>query len=158
MVRLLARTKFEEDTVPALEKYGMGSVVWSPLASGLLTGKYDEGIPADSRLGRLKWVREWVYSDEKRDRVKRFRQVAEDAGCTRAQLAIAWAAANPVVSSVILGATSLNQLHENLAALRVPIDGAVRKKLDGLFPPDKPEKPHKDRDKKKPRKRKHEDD
>lgn len=155
---LVARTKFEEDTVPALEKYGMGSVVWSPLASGLLTGKYDDGIPADSRLGRLTWVRDWVYSDEKRDRVKQFRQVAEDAGCTRAQLAIAWAAANPAVSSVILGATSLNQLHENLAASRVPIDGAVRKKLDALFPPDKPPKPHKDRDKKKPRKRKHDDD
>ncbi len=155
---LVARTKFEQDTAPALKKHGLGSVIWSPLASGLLTGKYDDGIPADSRLGRLKWVRNWVYSDQKRDRVKRFLQVAEDLGCTRAQLAIAWAAANPTVSSVILGATSLRQLRENLGALQVQLDGTVHKRLDALFPLDKPEKPEKDRDKKKPRKRKRQND
>lgn len=136
---LLARGKFEKDVRPVLEKAGMGAVVWSPLGSGLLTGKYDDGLPEGSRLARIDWLREWVWSEEKLDRVRRFKTYADSLGCTRAQLAIAWAAAQPGVSSVILGATRLEQLQENLGALNVAIDDELARKLDALFPVKEPE-------------------
>lgn len=134
---LLARAKFEEDVQPVLKKRGMGAVVWSPLAAGLLTGKYDDGFPEDSRFGRVKWIRDWMYSDARRDQVRAFKDHAEALGCTRAQLALAWAARQPGVSSVITGVTRREQLAENLAALSVAISDEVGRALDKLFPPDR---------------------
>jgi len=131
---LLARGKVERDVRPAAERLGMGLVVWSPLYSGVLTGKYDDGVPADSRLARIDWLREKLCVEENLDRVRRFKLVAEGAGFTRARLALAWAVSRPGVSSVILGATRLEQLHENLAALDMDISPKLGDELDKLFP------------------------
>ena len=131
---LLARAKFEQDVRPVLDAQGMGAVIWSPLAAGMLTGKYDEGFPPNSRFGRIKWIREWMYSEQRRDRVRAFKAHADALGCTRARLAIAWAARRPGVSSVITGVTRPDQLDDNLGALTVEFDDDVRRKLDELFP------------------------
>ena len=112
----------------------MGTVVWSPLASGLLTGKYDEGLPEDSRLARMEWLQKKLYTEERLDAVRAFKTVADEVGCSRAQLALAWAAAQPGISSVILGATRLAQLEENLGALDVEITPEISARLDALFP------------------------
>jgi voltage-dependent potassium channel beta subunit len=130
---LLARTRFETDVRPAAASLGMGLVVWSPLASGVLTGKYDDGIPAGSRLERLEFLRESFLGDEQRARVRAFADVASAAGTTRARLAVAWALAQGSVSSVILGATTQAQLDENLAALDVAVDDATAAELARLF-------------------------
>ena len=131
---LLARGKFEGDVRPVLEEYGMGSVVWSPLCMGLLTGKYDAGLPADSRFHREEWLRQDRYTEDNLDRVRRFKPHADRLGCTRTQLALAWTAAQPGVSSVILGVASLEQLTENLGAMGVSLGEGVGGALDELFP------------------------
>jgi len=131
---LLVRGKVEGDVVPAVEETGMGVVVWSPLASGLLTGKYDDGVPEDSRLGRIDWLRESLMQEETVARVKAMQAIADEAGCSRTQLALAWAAAQRGISSVILGATSLAQLEENLGASEVVISDEVATALAELFP------------------------
>ncbi len=130
---LLTRTKYETDVAPACLKYGMGTVVWSPLASGLLTGKYDKGIPKDSRLDKIEWLRDSIYKEERIERIKQFTSISGDLGVSRAALAIAWALNHQAVSSVILGASQLEQLYENLTALRIKLDTTVMKKLDQLF-------------------------
>ncbi len=130
---LLFRQRVDEDVAPAAIERGMGMVVWSPLASGLLTGKYDDGVPEDTRLGRIDWLRDQLLTDEHLQKVRELKGLAEAAGCSRAQLALAWAAAQPGISSVITGATSLEQLHENLGAREVTIDEALSKRLDKHF-------------------------
>jgi voltage-dependent potassium channel beta subunit len=130
---LLARQKVERDVSPQAQSLGMGLVVWSPLASGLLTGKYDDGIPAGSRLDRIEWLRDGLLLPEKLDRVRRFGAVAADLGVSRARLAIAWAMCQPGISSVILGATSTTQLGENLGALDVPMTTELSLRLAAIF-------------------------
>jgi voltage-dependent potassium channel beta subunit len=132
---LLVRRKFETDVLPAVTDCGMGTVVWSPLASGLLTGKYDDGLPPGSRLARIDWLRDQLRTADRLARVREFAGVAREAGTSRTALALAWAAAQPGVSSVILGATSVAQLLENLASLDVKVDDALRTRLDAVFPP-----------------------
>jgi voltage-dependent potassium channel beta subunit len=131
---LLARGKVEEDVQPAAEELGMGLVVWSPLASGLLTGKYDDEVPEGTRLARIDWLRDQVRTPEKLAAVRAMQAVADDLGCSRTQLALAWCAAQPGVSSVILGATRPEQLEENLGAMEVRVDDDVRARLDAIFP------------------------
>ncbi len=133
---LLARAKFEQDVRPVAVEYGMGLVLWSPLAFGMLTGKYDDGLPQGSRLQRLEWLREEAIADERIERVRKFKTQADRAGCSRAQLALAWAAAQPGVSSVILGVTRIDQLRENLDALSVEITDDMAAALDEAFPKD----------------------
>jgi voltage-dependent potassium channel beta subunit len=130
---LLARQRFEQDVRPAATSLGMGLVVWSPLASGVLTGKYDDGIPLGSRLEKLEWLRETFLSDEKIAKVKQFAELAKERGTSRTRLALAWALRQPGVSSVILGATTLAQLEENLAALDDLVDDELDARLQGLF-------------------------
>lgn len=131
---LISRTKFETELLAPCEDHGLGIVVWSPLASGLLTGKYDAGLPKGSRLEQIEWLRKGLLVPENIARVKQMKPLADALGCTRTQLALAWCAGQPGVSSVILGATSLAQLHENLGALAVSIDPATRERLDLIFP------------------------
>jgi len=131
---LLVRDKVETDVHPAAEDLGMGLVVWSPLASGLLTGKYDDGVPEGTRLARIEWLREQLLKDDRIERVRSMKAIADDLGCSRTQLALAWAAAQPGISSVILGATSVAQVTENLGALKVDIDEGVSARLQELFP------------------------
>ncbi len=131
---LLSRGKVEGDVRPAAVEAGMGLVVWSPLASGLLTGKYDDGVPEGSRLARIDWLREALRKDETLERVRGMSAVADELGCSRTQLALAWAAAQTGITSVILGATSVAQLEENLGALDVELTPAASARLDALFP------------------------
>jgi voltage-dependent potassium channel beta subunit len=131
---LLARDKFERDVRPGAQSLGMGLVVWSPLASGVLTGKYDDGIPPGSRLDRIEWLRDNLLLPEKLDRVRRFKALADEVGVSRTQLALAWALHQPGVSSVILGATAVAQLDENLGALDVPMTPELSGRLSALFP------------------------
>lgn len=103
---------------------GMGTTIWSPLASGLLTGKYNEGIPEGTRvhLPELEWLRKKFSGEETRVLIPKIKQLAElagDLGATLPQLAIAWCVRNPKVSTAILGASRVEQLRENLKALDV---------------------------------------
>lgn len=102
--------------------YGMGTTIWSPLASGLLSGKYNEGkIPANSRLAMegLEWLRDSVLLEDRLDKVRQLSALALEIGVTMPQLAIAWCLKNPNVSTVILGASNVSQLKENLNSLSV---------------------------------------
>jgi voltage-dependent potassium channel beta subunit len=131
---LIERQQVEAFVEPAARVAGMGLVVWSPLASGLLTGKYDDGIPDDSRLARMTWLKEALHTEQNLERVRQMKAVADDLGCSRAQLALAWTAAQKGVSSVITGANRLEQLEENLKALDVTITAEVQERLDSIFP------------------------
>jgi aryl-alcohol dehydrogenase-like predicted oxidoreductase len=112
----------------------MGLVVWSPLASGLLTGKYDEGFPAGARLSEIEWLREGVVTEESLKKVRRFKALADELGCTRAQLALAWLLRQEGISSVITGATRVEQLRENLRSLAVKIPAEINRKIEEIFP------------------------
>ena len=122
---LLDRERFEVEYAPLYEKYGLGTTTWSPLASGALTGKYLEGIPDGSRasLPGYEWLRKhMVESDRGQDRMQRVRgllPIAEELATTPSKLAIAWCLLNPNVSTVILGASRVEQLEENLQSLEL---------------------------------------
>ncbi|TCJ13093.1 aldo/keto reductase [Flaviaesturariibacter flavus] len=118
---LLEREKVEKDYYNIFRTVGMGTTIWSPLASGLLTGKYNEGIPEDSRLALegFDWLRDKLIADEKLAKVKRLGTLAQELGVQQSTLAIAWTLKNPNVTTAILGATKRNQLEENLKALEV---------------------------------------
>lgn len=131
---LLARDRVELDVRPQARTLGMGLVVWSPLASGVLTGKYDDGVPAGSRLDRIAWLRDTFLVPEKLDRVRRFAALADEVGVSRTRLALAWALHQPGVSSVILGASSVAQLDENLSALDVEMTPELATRLAEVFP------------------------
>jgi voltage-dependent potassium channel beta subunit len=118
---LLWRDRVEREYAPLYEKYGLGTTTWSPLASGALTGKYLDGIPEGSRaaLPGYEWLREHILTEENNERVRRVLEVAKELGCTPAQLAIAWCAKNPNVSTVITGASRVEQVRENMEALNI---------------------------------------
>ena len=104
---MLWRDRVEKEYAPLYEKYGIGTTVWSPLASGALTGKYLDGVPDDSRaaLPGYEWLREHIVNPDSADQVRRVLRRADELGCTPAQLAIAWCAKNPRVSTLITGAS-----------------------------------------------------
>ena len=115
---LLVRERVEKEYARLYSEIGLGTTIWSPLASGLLTGKYNDGIPKETRLGfeSNEWLREYVISDEKIAKVKALAAVAADLGISQAVMAIAWCLKNPHVSTVILGASKESQLTETLTA------------------------------------------
>jgi aryl-alcohol dehydrogenase-like predicted oxidoreductase len=123
----LERRRVEREYRRLIDDYGYGNTIWSPLASGLLTGKYRDGIPEGSRgaLAGYEWLRDRLSDSEALARVERLRPIADRLGCSMAQLAIAWCLFNRDVSSVITGATRVEQVQENFAALEV---------LDALTP------------------------
>jgi aryl-alcohol dehydrogenase-like predicted oxidoreductase len=134
---LLHRERVEREFAPLYESIGLGTTTWSPLASGLLTGKYVDGIPAGSRLATpgYEWLQKKVQGEEGAAtlaRVQRFTALANELGVEPAPLAIAWCLANPRVSSVILGATKPEQLAQNLRALDVlpMIDAATKARIE----------------------------
>jgi len=135
-LNLVARHKYATEIQPAAEDMGMGIVTWSPLASGLLTGKYDDGLPEGARLWRSERLREAYLTEENKERVRKFKAVADGLGCTRAQLAIAWCTQQAGVTSVITGATKLEQLKSNLGALKVKITPEAQKQINEIFPPE----------------------
>ncbi len=117
---LLHRKRFEQEYARVFSDYRYGATTWSPLASGLLTGKYASGIPSDSRaaLKGYGWLHERMTDAERLGKVNALGKIARKVGCTLPQLAIAWVLKNPYVSSVITGASRVEQLRENLAAGR----------------------------------------
>jgi aryl-alcohol dehydrogenase-like predicted oxidoreductase len=130
---LLARERFEQDVREVVQTSGMGVVTWSPLASGLLTGKYAKGLPRGSRLERVEWLRANLYKPENVTKAEQLMSVAKKVDCSPTQLALAWVAAQPAVSSVILGATRMQQIEENLGARQVKIDADSMAELDRVF-------------------------
>lgn len=118
---LLARRRVEKEYARIFADYGYGATVWSPLASGLLTGKYRDGIPDDSRgaLPGYGWLAKRLSDAEVLQKVERLRPIADELDCSMAQLALAWCAANPNVSTVITGASRPAQVLENFAAIDV---------------------------------------
>lgn len=119
---MLHRERFEVEYARLYQEYGMGTTIWSPLASGILTGKYNDAMPADSRmtLPGYEWLRRMVESEEGQARLAKVRQltgIADDLGISMAQMAVAWCLKNPNVSTVILGASRPSQITENLGAL-----------------------------------------
>ncbi|HEX5265187.1 MAG TPA: aldo/keto reductase, partial [Acidimicrobiales bacterium] len=115
----------------------LGLTVWSPLASGLLSGKYRDGIPERSRaaLPGYEWLQGMVTDPRSRERVERLQAVADDLGCTLAQLALAWCARHPRVSTVITGASRVEQVEENMKALEVlpRLDREVRSRINAAL-------------------------
>ncbi len=118
---MFARERFEKEYARLFKDYGYGATIFSPLASGLLTGKYNNGIPDNSRaaLKGYEWLHKHVTNPESLAKVKSLQSVAADAGCTIAQLALAWCLKNPNVSTVMTGASRVEQVHENMKALDV---------------------------------------
>ena len=118
---LFERRRVEKEYARLYEDIGLGLTTWSPLASGLLTGKYVDGIPEGSRasLPGYEWLRDVLTDPRRNETTKKLVAIAERLDCTPGQLAIAWCASNPNVSTVILGASSVDQVHENLGALEV---------------------------------------
>ena len=118
---LLHRERVEREYARLYADYGIGTTIWSPLASGLLTGKYAAGIPAGTRatLKGYEWLAERLSDQAKLARVARLAPIAADLSCTLAQLSLAWCLTNPHVSTVITGASHVGQVRENLAALPV---------------------------------------
>lgn len=119
---LLHRDKVEGEFLPIYENFGMGLTVWSPLASGILTGKYNDGIPDDSRLtlSGYEWLRDlWTSEDGKLklEKVRQLSALANDIGVSITHLSLAWCLKNPNVSTVILGASKLSQLEDNLQSI-----------------------------------------
>jgi voltage-dependent potassium channel beta subunit len=121
---LFHRARVEEEYAPLYADPGIGITAWSPLASGLLTGKYDDGEPAGTRTSvpGMEWLREEITGPAGRpklEKVRGLKRVADELGCTRTQLAIAWCLRNPHVTTAITGATRRAQVTENMGALAV---------------------------------------
>ena len=125
------------DYVRFYKEYGYGSTIWSPLASGLLTGKYNNGIPADSR-GALKgyeWLKNNLTNEQKLAKVAELDLIAKELDCKLSQLALAWCLKNPFVSTVITGASRVEQVYENMKAADVvdKITPELLEKIDAIF-------------------------
>lgn len=119
---LFERHKVESDYLPIYDTFGLGTTIWSPLASGLLTGKYNNGLPNDARanLPGYEWLRDIITGEQGRariEKVKALASVADQAGLPIHHMALLWCLSNPRVSTVILGASRLSQLTDNLQAL-----------------------------------------
>lgn len=118
---MFERRRFEVEYAPLYKELGYGTTIWSPLASGLLSGKYNDGIPADSRaaLKGYEWLQQGVITPERIEKVRALKPIADELDCTMAQFALAWCLKNPNVSTVITGASRASQVVENMKALEV---------------------------------------
>jgi len=137
---MLHRERVEKEYARLYDEIGLGTTIWSPLGSGLLSGKYNDGLPDGSRmtLPSYEWLRNIVQGEQAEANLAKVRQlaaVADDLGCTQAQLAIAWCLKNPHVSSVITGASRPEQVVENMAAAEVVslIDAQVDTRLEEIL-------------------------
>lgn len=138
---MLHRDRVEREYKALYSEIGLGTTIWSPLASGLLTGKYSDGIPKGSRLDLEKydWLRKTLLETEEGKAklmiVQKLLPVANDLGITLAQLALAWCLKNPDVSTVITGASSVEQVEQNLSALNVVnlLDDEVMERIEEIL-------------------------
>jgi len=137
---MLVRDRFEVEYARLYNEIGLGTTIWSPLASGILTGKYNDGIPEDSRLNLegYSWLKDRLLSDEGQaqlEKVREMSKIAEEMGTNMARLAIAWCMKNPNVSTVITGASRVEQVHDNVKALEVydQLTDDVMEKLEAIL-------------------------
>jgi voltage-dependent potassium channel beta subunit len=134
---LFNRHRLSGDYVRLYKDYGYGATTWSPLASGLLTGKYKGGIPKDSRaaLNGYEWLVPRMTDKEKLQRVEALQALAKELNCSLAQLAIAWCLKNPFVSSVITGASRVEQVQENIKAgdIAPKLTAEYMSRIDHIF-------------------------
>jgi aryl-alcohol dehydrogenase-like predicted oxidoreductase len=133
---IFERTKVEKEFARLYDDIGLGLTTWSPLNSGMLTGKYIDGIPEGSRaaLPGYEWLQGMLTDARRNKKVKAFKELSDELGCTLAQMALAWCAKNPRVSTVITGASRVEQVHENMKALDVIplLDEDVLKRIDEI--------------------------
>jgi len=133
---LFHRNRVEVEYKRLYEEIGLGLTTWSPLASGLLTGKYKDGVPPDSRgaIKRMQFLVADLTDRKKNEAVAQLGDVAKDLGCTTAQLALAWCLRNPRVSTVITGASRVSQVEENLKAADIvlKLTPALLERVDGI--------------------------
>jgi voltage-dependent potassium channel beta subunit len=137
---MLHRERVEKEYARLYEEIGLGLTIWSPLASGMLTGKYNDGIPEGTRvsLSEYDWLRK-QFEDERAqkriEKVKRLTPIAEKLGCSMAQLALAWCLKNPNVSTVITGASQASQVIENMKSLDYvdKLDDQVMEEIEGIL-------------------------
>jgi len=133
---LFHRNKMENEFLMIFKTVGMGTTIWSPLASGLLSGKYNNGIPKDSRfaLHGFDWLKEQWMKKEIVDKVKKLQKLADTLKVSLAQLNIGWCISNPHVTTAILGASNKKQLQENLKAIDVvpKLDKEVMEKIEKI--------------------------
>ncbi|MFL2705439.1 MAG: potassium channel beta subunit family protein [Gammaproteobacteria bacterium] len=137
---LLDRRRFEVEYDPIFRRYQMGTTIWSPLASGALTGKYLEGIPEGSRasLKGYEWLKKYMIESDRgqarMEKVKKIMPIAEELGVSLSKLAIAWCLLNTNVSTVILGASKVEQLKENIESLEVVpmLTEEIQRKLSNI--------------------------
>ncbi len=134
---MLHRERVEEEYLPLYREIGLGTTIWSPLASGLLSGKYAKGIPAGSRatLAGYEWLRKNVITPQNIEKAKQLEPAARDIGCTLAQLALAWCLKNPNVSTVITGASRPEQVSENMKALEIApkLDSKILEHIEAIL-------------------------
>lgn len=137
---MLHRQRVEVEYAPLYREIGLGTTIWSPLASGWLTGKYNHGIPEGTRLSLkgYEWLRKEFETEEARqniEKVKQLEPVAKELGCSLAQLALAWCLKNPNVSTVITGASRTEQVIENMQALHVAkrLTGEVMEQIEQVL-------------------------
>lgn len=127
---MLTRKRFEVEYAPLFDNYGLGTTTWSPLYGGMLSGKYNNGIPPESRFGKNEWG-----LDKSVEFLQGLGKIALEIGCSQAQLALAWVLANKDVSTVLFGATSTKQVQENVEALKFVknLDCGVLKRIEELL-------------------------
>ncbi len=130
---MLYRERVEGEILPEAERFGLGLVVWSPLAMGMLTGRYDEGIPEASRFARYPQFAERFLTEENRKKVLKLKAVADELGLTRTQLALAWVLRLPGISSAITGATRPEQIRESLGAAGVDLPQEALEKIEAIL-------------------------
>jgi aryl-alcohol dehydrogenase-like predicted oxidoreductase len=134
---MFERFKMEQDYLPVFKNVGLGTTVWSPLASGFLSGKYLEGIPEGSRLSfdTFGWLRDRWLQDVKIEKLRKLMDLSKELGVSMASLAIAWTIVNPHVTTTILGATKEDQLRDNLKSLDVVqlLSKEVMEKIEGIL-------------------------
>jgi voltage-dependent potassium channel beta subunit len=137
---MFSRQRLEGEYLSLFEKYSYGTTIWSPLAGGILSGKYNTQIPQKSRanVSGLEWFRERITSkegQEQLEKVKKMTTISHQLGCSMTQLAIAWCLNNPNVSTVLLGASSISQLKENLKSLdfQNKIDTSIMDDIDEIL-------------------------
>ena len=134
---MFERYKMEQDYLTVFKNVGLGTTIWSPLAAGFLTGKYNNGIPADSRLAveGFDWLKDRWIQEEKLNKVKKLSLLADELQVKLSALSIAWCIQNPHVTTAILGATKKQQLVENLEAVAVLklLNVEVNQKIEAIL-------------------------
>ena len=134
---LFERHRFTREYERVYKEYRYGTTIWSPLASGLLSGKYSKGIPKDSRgaLEGYDWLHKDLTDEEKLAKVQALEPIAKELDCTLSQLALAWCLKNPYVSTVITGASRVEQVHENMKANEIApkLTSEVLERIDSIF-------------------------